>query len=186
MDLGPEFCLFCLALRCPQSANDIAQIRGLLSEIEDWRRIVLAARRHRVAARLLAGLEAHGAPSLPTDVAAALRRMSLSDARRALGQVEETGRLYRSFMAAGVNVLVLKGQPLSVQLYGKPRCRRPRDIDLLVDPRQIAAAQALLLRAGYASSRHQRSFSIWMRIGIRICRCLRNLISCSRAAKPRS
>ncbi len=149
MDLGPEFRLFCLALRQVHSADEMREMRGLMAAVEDWKIFVLAARRHRVAAVLLAGLKACGSPHLPADVVAELNRQSLANARRSLAQVAEVGRLSRLFADAGIRLLALKGVALSAQLYGAPARRVARDIDLLVDPDQFLRAQEVMVAAGY-------------------------------------
>ena len=133
MNLGSEFRLFCLALRRPQSPDDLGEMRGLAAGIADWEVIVHGARRHGVAPFVLAGLEACGS-KLPAEVVAELRRLNVAGARRSLTQVVEFGRLGRLFAGAGIRLLVLKGVVLSAQLYGVPGLRAPRDIDLLVDP----------------------------------------------------
>jgi len=53
---------------------------------------------------------------------------------------------------AGVSVLLLKGAALAEALYGDPACRPMRDLDLLVQPAQVAAALAVLTECGYAEA----------------------------------
>ena len=154
MDLGPEFRLFCLALRQPRCAEEtraeeLAELRRLAAAGTRWDTLVRGARRHRVAAAVLRGLQACGTPHLPDDVVTRLRKLSVANARRSLAQVAEVRRLAQLFAAAGVRVLVLKGAALAVQLYGDPGARVARDIDLLVDPDQFTAARRLLRQAGY-------------------------------------
>lgn len=149
MDLGPEFRLFCLALRRPQTLDDFREMRRLAAVIEHWDFIVRGARRHRVASLVLGGLQTCNSPATPANVLAALRRLSVASARRNLVQSAEVGRLCRLLTEAGVRVLVLKGVALSAQLYGEPVRRDARDIDLLVDPDQLAQAAAVISRAGY-------------------------------------
>jgi len=156
MDLGPQFRLFCLALRRPQSDDDLRQMRELAARLEDWKPIVLGARRHRVASLALMGLRACDSPHLPAEMLAELNRLSFVAARRSLAQGAEVRRLCTLFSEAGVRVLVLKGVALSVQLYGEPGRRQARDIDLLVDPEQVLQAQNVLAKAGY---KQRQSFS---------------------------
>jgi hypothetical protein len=149
MNLGPEFRLFCLALRQPRRADDMAEMRRLAVAGPRWDTMVRGARRHRVAAGLVQGLQACGTPHLPDDVITKLRKLSVANARRSLAQIAELRRLAQLFAAAGIRVLVLKGAALAVQLYGDPGARVARDIDLLVDPDQFAEARRLLRQAGY-------------------------------------
>src|SRR5271166_3051561 len=112
MDLGPQFRLFCLALRSPQSPDDIRELRSLAAGVRDWRFIVTAAQRHRVAPFLLAGLKACDLPQAPARVPAQvpaeiideLRRLSVAGAQRSLAQVAEIVRLCRLFTEAGIPV----------------------------------------------------------------------------------
>lgn len=157
MDLGPDFRLFCLALRGPQSAANMREMRALAANVRDWSAIVRGARRHRVAPAVLAGFVACASPQVPADVIARLRQLSVGATRQSLAQVAETSRLAKLFAEAGVRVLVLKGAALSAQLYGEPGRRTARDIDLLVDPGQLVEAQAVLTRAGYERHQNLRS-----------------------------
>jgi hypothetical protein len=157
MDPGPDFRLFCLALRRPQSADDVLQMRELAARVTDWRPMLAGARRHRVAAPLLAGLRACDSPHLPAGLLAELNRLRLANARRSLVQVAEIERLGRLFYHAGIAVLVLKGEALSIHLYGEVGWRTARDIDLLVDPSRFVEARAVLVEAGYRQQSRSRS-----------------------------
>ena len=157
MEFGPEFRLFCLALRRPLGDGDVRQMRALAGQTRDWKFIVLGARRHRVASLVLAGLRACNSPHVPAGVIGELNRLSLANARRSLAQAAEIGRLGRLFAAAGISVLVLKGEALSVQLYGEAGWRTARDIDLLVDPDRFIASQQVLADAGYRPRAKPRS-----------------------------
>ena len=148
-DLGPEFRLFCLALRRPQSADVSRQMRGLAAAVGHWDSIVHGARRHRVAHVVLEGLRACGSPHIPARIVARLQQLGAATMRRSLAQTAEVGRLSRLFAEAGVRVLVLKGIALATQLYGEPARRATRDIDLLVDRDQFSLAQQVMLEAGY-------------------------------------
>ena len=147
--MSREFRLFCLALRRPQYAEDIAALGCELAGGPDWDCIIEGARRHRVAPLLLAGLQACRSPHLPADAVTELRQEAFAAAKRSLAQTAEIGRLSHIFGQAGIRVLALKGVVLSEQLYGDPAQRNPRDIDLLVDPQEFAEAGARLVEAGY-------------------------------------
>jgi hypothetical protein len=169
MDLGPEFRFFCLALRRPQTPDDLREMRRLAAVIEHWDFIVRGARRHRVGALVLGGLQTCNSPATPASVVAALRRLSVASVRRNLVQGAEIGRLCRLLAEAGVRALALKGVALSAQLYGEPVRRDARDIDLLVDPNQLAQAAAVISHAGYrrgqnsASPRQSAAYLRWIK-----------------------
>jgi hypothetical protein len=157
MDLAPEFRLFCLSLRRPQSRDDAAALRAAIAAAPDWAAIVAGARRHRVASFVLASLQACGSTQVPDHVLAELRQQSLATVQRSLAQAAEAGRLARAFAQAGVRVLALKGVALSAQLHGDPSLRGARDIDLLADPDQFAQADAVLAAAGYRRTEYART-----------------------------
>lgn len=150
--MTPEFRLFCLALRRPQWAEDLAVLRNALAAGPRWDELIEGARRHRVAPLLLRGLQASGSPDLPADALAELRRQALDAAKRSLAQTAEVGRLSRRFVRAGIRMLALKGVVLSAQLCEDSGLRDPRDIDLLVAPQDFAGAEALLRETGYRRS----------------------------------
>ncbi|WP_051340473.1 nucleotidyltransferase domain-containing protein [Azospirillum halopraeferens] len=109
--------------------------------------VVAAVRHHRLEPWLGPAL----APDLPVPGDA---RRHLSDLRRqaamrALRLTAEVARIVPALEAAGVEVLVLKGPALAVQLHGDPTRRSCRDIDLLVRPEAAAAARAALAALGY-------------------------------------
>jgi hypothetical protein len=169
MRVSREFRLFCLALRRPLQAADIATLRDELAAAPDWDCLVEGARRHRVAPLLLAGLLACQFPDLPTELVAELRREALVAAQRSLAQTAEIARLARLFGQSGIRMLALKGVVLSAQLYGDPALRNPRDIDLLVDPQEFGDAGALLIEAGYRrdgpilSPRQSAAYRRWIK-----------------------
>ena len=154
---APEFGLFCLALRDPQRPQDAEALRRAIGAAPDWKAVIAGARRHRVAARILAGLLACGSAEIPDSVIAALRRQAANAARRDLAQRAELGRLARAFADAGIRILALKGTALSAQLHGNAFPRGALDIDLLVDPVQFAQAHGVFAAAGYRSRHSVRS-----------------------------
>jgi Uncharacterised nucleotidyltransferase len=152
MRTPPEFQVFCLALRRPQSSELIGELRRMLSAELEWGHVLAGARRHRVASLLLSGLQGTGSQHIPLSVISELRNQALSAAKASLAQMAELSRLAPIFARAGIRVLGLKGVVLSAQLYGNPALRNPRDIDLLVAPDEFAGAEAVLLAAGYRRS----------------------------------
>jgi len=151
MELAPDFRLFCLALRHPQQPEDAEALRGAIAAAPDWTSIIAGALRHRLAARVLAGLQACGSTQIPDNVIDALHRQAIAAAKRDLSQSAEIDRLLRVFADDGIRVLVLKGVALSAELDGKVFARGARDIDLLVDPDQFAQAELALAKGGYRS-----------------------------------
>lgn len=87
----------------------------------------------------------------------------------------ELARLLPVFQTAGIPVLLLKGAALAYSLYPRPWLRPRQDTDLLVLPRDVPGASALLERAGYSPAHavngqlvsHQRNYTRSARQGIR-------------------
>ena len=151
--LAPEFRLLCLASRRPLRPKDAAELAALIADGPDWSASIDGAQRHRVAARVLKGLQAPLLLSLsagpPPDVLATLHAQVKVYALRSLNQVREIDRLFQALAAAGIRALALKGVALSLQLYDQVALRQPGDIDVLVDPQQFWEADAVLPALGY-------------------------------------
>jgi hypothetical protein len=111
--------------------------------------LLARARQHDVvlsAASALLAREAHArweeATTLFADEA---RTLTL----RALAVTAELVRLTRLFAQAGLPFFSLKGPALSQEIFGSPAMRDPGDLDLLVRPEDLLAADDVLAKAGY-------------------------------------
>jgi hypothetical protein len=169
MQMGAEFQLFCLALRRPQTADVVGELRKLMAADLEWGQILDGARRHRVASLLLEGLQESASPHLPATVESELRVQAFSAVKQSLAQMAEIRRLAPMFARAGVRFLALKGIVLSMQLFGEPALRNPRDLDLLVSPDEIGGAESVLLETGYhrsgitLSPRQRAAYRRWIK-----------------------
>jgi hypothetical protein len=63
-------------------------------------------------------------------------------------------RIAPAFTAAGIRTIVLKGPAFDQLLFGGKRSRAYRDIDLLVDPARVRAANDLLGELGFRRAEH--------------------------------
>ena len=70
------------------------------------------------------------------------------------------GDIRRAF-ADRVDWVFLKGEPMAQRLFSDPLARSSVDIDLLVRPRDIEAAHALLARCGFHSASGARALRPW-------------------------
>ena len=75
-----------------------------------------------------------------------LRRWSLMH----LDSESELERLILSAEQSGIRFMAFKGHSVSRTLYPNPACRPTSDFDLLIDPTQVAAAQAWLTGMSYS------------------------------------
>jgi Uncharacterised nucleotidyltransferase len=87
----------------------------------------------------------------PVPPAFATRHAAALDAARWRGlALEALDRRVRGDLGeAGIEALPLKGATLSRELYGQPGIRQSTDVDVLVEPDQLAPAAAALRRRGY-------------------------------------
>lgn len=113
----------------------------------DGERFVSEAVRHRVV-----GLTS-SAPDvelLPASVLRLLLARNRILTMRAMSQAASLVPLLDSYQAAGIPLLLLKGQPLSAALYGDWAARGvSADADFLIPPDRIAEAHHLMLGLGY-------------------------------------
>lgn len=111
------------------------------------------------AQHLLAALFAHGVAPLALNQLSAfpalqalepmLRVAQADNARRALTCVEQLAGMGQALDAAKVPWCVLKGVPLALRHYGDLAARQVGDIDILVDPDQVAVADTVVRECGW-------------------------------------
>ena len=136
-------------LRLALGSGDPDADRRRCARVEDWRSVVALARRHRVLTLFLKGLGADGGPLAGSGIEAVLRVRRPRWLRRRLRRVGAFEQATGCLDAAGIPCIVLKGLPLSQQLYGHPFARGAVDLDLLVSPRTFGAAERALREAGW-------------------------------------
>jgi hypothetical protein len=138
----PELALVLALLR---GRPDAGEIDRLAEAVGDWPRFLVLVRRHRVMS-----LATHRLSwtAVPADLRAQLRNDRHGRSRLGLWQIAEAARLISLLETGGVRCLLLKGAGLSVRAFGAPLLRDGRDIDLLIEPRSLARAEAILTAAG--------------------------------------
>ncbi|WP_118857370.1 nucleotidyltransferase family protein [Sphingomonas mesophila] len=106
--------------------------------------------------RFVARTRYHGVAALtlpfsgewPNEVRARLRRHCLTQAAWELRHRLLLERILKALSERGVESLFLKGTALAYSVYSEPATRERADSDLLIRPRDLAAAQAALRDAG--------------------------------------
>ncbi len=109
--------------------------------------LLASIKRHRLECLL------HGDPlvaRLLPDLAPALQTLARRETMAALALASLTREMASLFEQAAMPMLVIKGIPLALQTSGSLSARGRGDLDLLVDPRQLPAAVALLESAGFS------------------------------------
>ena len=142
-----EFALLVAACRATFAGEDGADVRAAADGV-DWRRLLAMAGRHRVEAlawHSLAPLDL----AIPADVAAEFSARAAAIVERNLRTAIECAALARTFEAAGIDLLFVKGLTLGALAYRSPYLKMGWDIDLLVAPDRIADVASMLSTAGY-------------------------------------
>ena len=108
--------------------------------------LLASIRRHRLECLL------HADPlvaRLLPDLAPALQTLARTEAMAAMALASLTREIANLFEQAGMPMVVLKGIPLALQTTGSLTSRGRGDLDLLVDPKRLPGAVALLEGAGF-------------------------------------
>jgi hypothetical protein len=146
----PEFRLAAACCRWPSESRNAA-VRAAAANLINWDDFLRIARRQRISglvhdALLSAGIEC------PAPVAEEFARQAQRIVRKNMILAAETVRLQRTFEAANIPVVALKGMALAQLAYGSLNIKETRDIDLLVPPNRAEAALQVLRLEGYTLS----------------------------------
>ncbi|HYE27120.1 MAG TPA: nucleotidyltransferase family protein [Allosphingosinicella sp.] len=166
MHLPPEFKLVAACCRWPPSPERDAAVRDAAAAAGiDWNLAGRIAERHRVEGLVWAALVRTGI-AVPESAAAPLRAAAARIARQNLALTAESLRLAALLDGAGLNPLFVKGVSLGALVYGSLAPKMGWDIDLLVSPKAVEAAAALLEQAGYrlavpAGPRGRQRLRLW-------------------------
>lgn len=146
--LDPEFEI---VLVCAQPVLDkiaATRVDELLRHDLDWRRLTGLALSHGLSPLVYTRLEPFLSRPLPADVLK-LKTDAVLLTEHALIHTGEMKRLVPYLEANGIETLVFKGPALSQGLYGRIGLRPFLDLDLFVQPRDVAKAWSLLTAEGY-------------------------------------
>jgi hypothetical protein len=147
--------LMLLAARSRLSAAETRQIVELAAapptpaDTLDWDDFLAVTEHHRLSSLVYRSLDAIRPPGLPEAVLETLRRSAMLNAFEALRSTAEVRRITSVFAAAGFELSILKGVPLSQILFGSPNARHVGDIDLLTTPSGLPRQIELLAGLGY-------------------------------------
>lgn len=115
----------------------------------DWNLVVALARRHRVQGLVWNALSRQ-ADRLPDHAREVLSFEARSIAATNLGFAGECRELQEKFEQAEIPLLFVKGLTIAALAYRSPMLKLGWDIDLLIDPADLANAATLLRERGYA------------------------------------
>lgn len=138
---------FALALDCCRwnFRSERAEPIGIAKSI-DWGRFLQLARFHGIEGLAWNSLKT---ATLPDEIGAALKKAASAIAANHLRASSESQRIFAKFQAEGVPILFLKGVTLARLAYRDPTAKAAIDVDVLVDPTDLAETAGLLRQCGY-------------------------------------
>lgn len=147
--IHPAFDFLCAALRFARGAESVGNLSVAAAAIDDWELVVAGARTHRTLVALDTALAALPDTVRPRAVAETVAQLRRVQAHAALAKAAQLAEICAAFSADRRRVMVLKGIPLALQLYGALDARGVGDIDLLVAAADFRAAAVHLIALGY-------------------------------------
>jgi hypothetical protein len=116
----------------------------------DWQRVLVHARRHRVAPLAARRLEASElASSLSADVLSEFRREGKAALFHEMAMFGELRGIKAALDAESVRFLLIKGLALSSEGHGRMGMRINHDIDLVISPDDLERSHCALCALGY-------------------------------------
>lgn len=145
----PELRLLFLCARARMDAEQQRRAEALLRESFDWEYLFLMAMRHGLMPLVHKHLSEHFTEGVPPEQLNKFREHYRHNAARNLFLTGELCRLLRLFEQQGIMAVPYKGPALAVSAYGDASLRQFIDLDVLVRPRDVRRASALLTEQGY-------------------------------------
>ena len=136
----------------PQLVWPLAEPSALAAaaaRVSDWPRLIEEAGCEGLLGLLAARLTAARPAGVPPEAMTELERLRRLSAQRNLCMTGQLVRILKLFAQHGIEALPVKGPVLAQDLYGDPTVRMSSDLDILVRPRDAAAARRLLLINGF-------------------------------------
>jgi hypothetical protein len=141
--------LVCASVRWPLNEGNRAAIARWSEHLGDWALVRTLIVRHRVA-----GLASHAILAAGVNVPDEMRAWCVEQkdvaGLKELGAAAELRRLTLILTEQGIASRVLKGPAVSIAAFGRLGLRTNRDIDILVDAGDRAAASRVMGDQGYA------------------------------------
>lgn len=150
-----EFELLCEAAR---PRPDLTRFRELLLQGTDFGLLVALAAAHGVRPALLDCLARIAWETVPETEKTALEQFRQQHLARTLALTGELYRLTACLSDAAIPFVAFKGPTLAFSLHGNFAGREYNDLDLIVPPEQVDAAEAAIVSLGFASPQGDRAF----------------------------
>ncbi len=127
------------------------EIRNLLRRDPNWQRLLALASAHKAASALARTLERIAAGSVPENVALQLQRQRMVSDFHSLHLRQKLVATLKLLRERGVTAMMLKGAAMGAAIYRSFVERPMADIDLLIHPQDVIAAQGALADAGWVA-----------------------------------
>ncbi|MCK0127769.1 nucleotidyltransferase family protein [Erythrobacter sp. F6033] len=147
LEVSAELRLLAACCDRPKTASSKAQVQERLQTIKDWTAFHSEAVRHHVEGFAYDRLK--DCRDVPADIRQEWRGIESGRVLRNLLQSHMTSKLHALLNENGVLNIVLKGLPLSEQLYRSQAIRRSGDIDLLIAPENAWKSVQILAKEGF-------------------------------------
>ena len=154
MTWSPEIALLLDATSIHPDEEAVLRIRQRVERGLDWSELLRIAIPHGVLPLLSHNLSVHAASVVPPVTLAQLQLFGKSVAERNREQSLELVKLVSAFSRVGIRVISFKGPALAISSYGDISLRESHDLDLWVDPLQLARANEWFCEAGYHPLKH--------------------------------
>lgn len=131
------------------TAGQMAELRKLAADFTQWDFFLRLVAKNRVfpsVFRSLSRLDGIVEEKALRQLQARCERNNLT----IMKLMAELIRIARRFDREGIQMISLKGPALGLALYGDLSLRTSRDLDLLVSPEEVDAAEQILISMGYA------------------------------------
>jgi hypothetical protein len=138
-----------LCAQRPGSAAVAQRLPPALSAVQSCDELAIAAEQHGMEPLVLAHIEQTGL-AIPADLRVRLRARRTQHAHAAAVRARVVADVVCAMAQAGMPVLVLKGAALAHLVYGDPRLRPMRDVDLLIRQADAGPALDVLTRYGFS------------------------------------
>ncbi|PEQ95203.1 Renal dipeptidase [Bacillus sp. AFS006103] len=141
-----QFLLVCM--KASSEGEYVTELEPWLPDI-DWKHFLDLVQHHRVYPLVYMTLKKLKKGSVPTDVLQELADKYLNNTLKMLRLSMEMDRLFKLFDEYQIQALMLKGPVLAKDLYGDLSLRTSKDLDILVQQKDVMRTEELLLQLGY-------------------------------------
>ncbi len=149
LDIRDEFRLLLLCARTRVGPQQRELIRSLALKQLDWHFILAKAHPHALIPLLYRNLSELCPDRVPPAVLQQLESDYKVISERNRANTAELIKVLRSMESAGIRAIPYKGPALAALAHGDITLRKFWDLDIVIRPRDIIAAKALLISHGY-------------------------------------